>query len=68
MYIQEYRSRDDPTVILLAPMRLEASLNLVSGADLNTIMSPYSAVHYHFVAPDQDGHAEREDCMKNSYE
>ena len=26
MFIHEYGSRDDPTVILLAPMRLEATL------------------------------------------
>ena len=33
MYINEYGSRDDPTVILLAPM-------MVSGSDLYNLMKP----------------------------
>ena len=33
MFIHEYGSRDDPTVILLAPM-------MVSGTVLYTLMSP----------------------------
>ena len=31
MFIHEYGSRDDPTVILLAPMRLEATLQFGLG-------------------------------------
>jgi hypothetical protein len=49
MFIHEYGSRDDPTVILLAPM-------MVSGADLHTLMFPYFNGSYHFLAPDQGGH------------
>ena len=49
MYIHEYGSRNDPTVILLAPM-------MVSGTDLHTLMSPYFNGSYHFIAPDQGGH------------
>ena len=49
MYINEYGNRDNPTVILLAPM-------MVSGSDLYHLMSPYFKGAYHFVAPDQGGH------------
>ena len=49
MYIHEYGSRDDPTVILLAPM-------MVSGTDLHALMSPNFNGSYHFIAPDQGGH------------
>lgn len=49
MFINEYGSRDDPTVILLAPM-------MVSGADLYSLMKPYLKGAYHIIAPDQGGH------------
>ena len=49
MYIHEFGSRDNPTIILLAPM-------MVSGTDLYTLMSPYFNGSYHFIAPDQGGH------------
>ena len=49
MFINEYGSRDDPTIILLAPM-------MVSGSDLYTLMKPYFKGEYHIIAPDQGGH------------
>ena len=49
MFIHEYGSRDDPTVILLAPM-------MVSGSDLYDLMRPYLKGAYHIIAPDQGGH------------
>ncbi len=49
MYINEYGDRDDPAVILLAPM-------MVSGSDLYRLMSPYFRGSYHVIAPDQGGH------------
>ena len=49
MYIHEYGSRDNPTIILLAPM-------MVSGADLYSLMSPHLMGEYHIIAPDQGGH------------
>lgn len=51
MYINEYGSRDDPTVILLAPM-------MVSGSDLYNLMKPCFRRNYHIVAPDQGGHGQ----------
>ena len=51
MYINEYGSRDDPTVILLAPM-------MVSGSDLYNLMKPCFRCNYHIVAPDQGGHGQ----------
>ena len=50
MFIHEYGNRDDPTVILLSPM-------MVSGTDLYGLMSPHFKGSFHFVAPDQGGHA-----------
>ncbi len=49
MYIHEYGSRDNPTLILLAPM-------MVSGTDLYSLMCPYLKGDYHIIAPDQGGH------------
>ena len=49
MYVNEYGSRQDPTIILLAPM-------MVSGSDLYDLMKPYLKGSYHIVAPDQGGH------------
>ena len=49
MFINEYGNRNDPTVILLAPM-------MISGADLYGQMSPFFQASYHFIAPDQGGH------------
>ncbi len=51
MYIREYGSRNDPTVILLAPM-------MISGSDLYRLMSPHFLGQYHFIAPDQGGHGQ----------
>ena len=49
MYINEYGSRNDPTIILLSPM-------MVSGSDLYNLMKPYFKGDYHIIAPDQGGH------------
>lgn len=49
MFINEYGSRDNPTIILLAPM-------MVSGSDLYQLMKPHLTGSYHIVAPDQGGH------------
>ena len=49
MFINEFSSRDHPTIILLAPM-------MVSGTDLYNLMQPYFKEDYHFIAPDQGGH------------
>lgn len=49
MFINEYGSRDDPTIILLAPM-------MVAGSDLYQLMKPHLIGSYHIIAPDQGGH------------
>ncbi len=49
MFIHEYGDRNDPTVILLAPM-------MISGSDLYSLMSPFFRDSYHVIAPDQGGH------------
>ena len=49
LYIHEYGNRDDPTLILLAPM-------MVSGTDLYAMMFPYLQQSYHIISPDQGGH------------
>ena len=49
MFINEYGNRNDPTVILLAPM-------MISGSDLYDQMSPSFKGSYHIIAPDQGGH------------
>lgn len=49
MYINEYGNKNQPVVVLLAPM-------MVSGEDLYRLMSPYFQEEYHFVSPDQGGH------------
>ena len=49
MFINEYGNRNDPTVILLAPM-------MISGSDLYGQMSPFFQGSYHIIAPDQGGH------------
>lgn len=49
MFINEYANRNDPTVILLAPM-------MISGSDLYSQMSPFLQDAYHIIAPDQGGH------------
>ena len=51
MFIHEFGSRTEPTVILLAPM-------MVSGEDLYRMMSPYFKGSYHILAPDQGGHGQ----------
>ena len=49
VFINEYGSIGDPTVIFLAPM-------MVSGSDLYNLMSPYFRGAYHVIAPDQGAH------------
>ena len=49
MFINEYGNRNDPTVVLLAPM-------MISGSDLYSQMSQFFQVSYHIIAPDQGGH------------
>jgi len=49
MFINEYGNRNDPLIVLLAPM-------MVSGEELHQLMNPYFQDNYHFVAPDQGGH------------
>ncbi len=49
MYINEYGNKNDPVVVLLAPM-------MVSGEELYQLMHPYLEGNYHFIAPDQGGH------------
>ena len=49
MYINEYGGRDEPTVLLLAPM-------MVSGSELYQLMKPHLRGDYHIIAPDQGGH------------
>lgn len=49
MFINEYGEREDPTVILLAPM-------MVSGSELYQLMNRFFKGKYHFIAPDQGGH------------
>jgi len=49
MYINEYGNKDDPVILLLAPM-------MVSGEDLYQLIHPYFKGKYHFIAPDQGGH------------
>ena len=49
MFINEYGNREEPTIILLAPM-------MVSGADLYHRMKSYFHNAYHVIAPDQGGH------------
>ena len=44
MFINEYCSKNDPTIILLAPM-------MVSGSDLYNLMKPYFKSNYHIIAP-----------------
>ena len=49
MFIHEYGSREDPSIILLAPM-------MVSGEDLYNLMARHLQRNYHIIAPDQGGH------------
>lgn len=49
MFINEYGSRNDPTIILLAPM-------MISGSDLYGQMHPFFHGSYHIISPDQGGH------------
>ena len=49
MFINEYGNRNDPTVILLAPM-------MISGSDLYGQMRQFFQGSYHIIAPDQGGH------------
>ena len=49
MFINEYGNRNDPTVILLAPV-------MISGSDLYGRMSQFFQDSYHIIAPDQGGH------------
>jgi hypothetical protein len=49
MFINEYGDKNNPLVLLLAPM-------MVSGEDLYQLMHPYFKHNYHYIAPDQGGH------------
>ena len=49
MSINEYGNKNDPLVLLVAPM-------MVSGEDLYQLMHPYFKYNYHYIAPDQGGH------------
>ena len=49
MLINEYGDKNDPLVLLLAPM-------MVSGEDLYQLMHPYFKQNYHYIPPDQGGH------------
>ncbi len=49
MFINAYGNRNDPLVVLLAPM-------MVSGEDVYQLTGPYFKHSYHFIAPDQGGH------------
>lgn len=49
MEINEYGKRENPTIILLAPM-------MVTGAELAEMMMPHFKGSYHIVAPDLGGH------------
>lgn len=49
MFINEYGNRNDPTIILLAPM-------MISGSDLYGQLSPFFHGSYHIISPDQGGH------------
>ncbi len=49
MFVNEYGNRNDPTIVLLAPM-------MISGSDLYDQMRQYFRGSYHFIAPDQGGH------------
>ena len=49
MFINEYGDKNNPLVLLLAPM-------MVSGEDLYQLMHPYFERDYHYIAPDQGGH------------
>ena len=45
MFIHEYGNKEDPLVLLLAPMML-------SGENLYQLMHLYFTDNYHFIAPD----------------
>jgi len=49
MFINEFGYKDNPTVILLAPM-------MVSGTNLYQLMQPHFKGDYHIIASDQGGH------------
>ena len=49
MFIHEIGNRDNPTIILMAPM-------MVSGEELYSLMSPHLTGEYHVISPDQGGH------------
>ena len=49
MYFNVYGNKNDPVILLLAPM-------MASGSDLYQQMHPYFNGSYHFIAPDQGGH------------
>ena len=64
MKINEYGSRDLPTIILLHPME-------VTGENLQSIMAPYWKKEYHVIAPDQGGHGQAgpyTDCKSEAAE
>lgn len=48
MFINEYGDKNNPLVLLLAPM-------MVSGEDLYQLMHPFFKHEYHYIAPDQGG-------------
>ena len=50
MFLNQYGSRNDPAIILLAPV-------MVSGSDLYNLMKPYFKGNHHIIAPDQGRHA-----------
>jgi len=49
MFINEYGDKNNPLVLLLAPM-------MVSGEDLYQLMHPFFKHEYYYIAPDQGGH------------
>ena len=53
MFINEYGDKNNPLVLLLAPM-------MVSGEDLYQLMHPFFKHEYHYIAPDQGGHGKAE--------
>ena len=53
MFIKEYGDKNDPLVVLLAPM-------MVSGEELYQLIHPCFKENYHFIAPDQGGHGKAE--------
>ena len=60
MFINEYGNRNDPTIILFAPM-------MISGADLYGQMRPFFQGSYHIIAPDTSTAAIWQRIRKNTW-